>query len=63
MEFIVNNQEYFHTNSAVHCGNTTNKHHLHRQSANLSCFQKNAYYDGIKFVYHLVSKDLWKYKI
>jgi hypothetical protein len=30
MNFIVNNQELFQTNSAVHSVNTSNKHQLHR---------------------------------
>jgi hypothetical protein len=37
-----------HTNSAIHCVNTRNKHYLHRPIANLTCFQKNVYYSGIK---------------
>jgi hypothetical protein len=43
--FIVNNQEHFQTNSAVHSVNTRNKHHLHRPVANLTCFQKSTYSD------------------
>jgi hypothetical protein len=47
--FIVNNQEHFQTsNSAVHSVNTRNKNQLHRPIVNLSCFQKSAYYAGIK---------------
>jgi hypothetical protein len=46
--FIINNQEHFQANSAVHSVNTRNKHHLHRPVANLTCFQKSAYYSGIK---------------
>jgi hypothetical protein len=38
MNFVVNNQEHFQTNSAVHCVNTRNRNHLHRPTANLSCF-------------------------
>jgi hypothetical protein len=45
--FVVNNQETFLTNLEIHNINTRNKHHLHRQNANLSCFQKSAYYAGI----------------
>jgi hypothetical protein len=48
MNFIVNNQEFFQTNSAVHSVNTRNKHQLHRPIVNLSCFQKSAFYTGIK---------------
>jgi len=40
MKFIVNNQEYFQTNSAIHSFNTRNRNHHHRPTANLSCFQK-----------------------
>jgi hypothetical protein len=42
MNFRVNNQEYFQTNSALHSVNTRNRHDLHIRTANLSCFQKNA---------------------
>jgi hypothetical protein len=48
MNFFVNNQENFQTNSSAHSINTRNKHHLHRPSANLSCFQKSAFYSGIR---------------
>jgi hypothetical protein len=47
MTFTVNNQEYFVAKSAVHSVNIRNKHLLHRQTANLSCFQKSAYYVGV----------------
>jgi hypothetical protein len=48
MNFIVNNQKHFQTNSAIHSVNTRNNNQLHRPIANLSCFQKSAYYAGIK---------------
>jgi hypothetical protein len=48
MSFFIGNQEKFQTNSSVHTINTTNKHHLHRSVANLSCFQKGASYSGIR---------------
>jgi hypothetical protein len=48
MNFFVNNQENFQTNSSMHSINTRNKHHLHRPTANLSCFQKNAFYSRIR---------------
>jgi hypothetical protein len=38
----------FQTNSAIHSVNTRNKKNLHRPIANLSCFQKSAYYAGIR---------------
>jgi hypothetical protein len=52
---VVNNQENFQTNSAVHGVNTRNRGHLHRPTANLSCFQKSAYYAGIKIFNSLPS--------
>jgi hypothetical protein len=48
MNFIVNNQENFQTNSSIHNINTRNKHHLHWPNVNLSCFQKSTLYDGIR---------------
>jgi hypothetical protein len=48
MNFTVNDEEYFRTNSPVHGINTRNKHHLHKQNANLSCFQKSAFSAGIR---------------
>jgi hypothetical protein len=48
MNFVVNDQELFQTNSAIHSVNTRNRDHLHRPTANLSCFQKIAYCAGIK---------------
>jgi len=50
MNFIINNQENFQTNSSTHNINTQNKHHLHRPNANLSCFQNSKFYAGIKMV-------------
>jgi hypothetical protein len=55
MNFAVNNQEHFQTNSAIHNVNTRNRNHLHRPTANLSCFQKGAYYAGIKMFNSLPS--------
>jgi hypothetical protein len=55
INFIINTQERFQTNSAVHSVNTRNKHHLHRPIANLSCFQKSTYYVGIKIFNNLPS--------
>jgi IS1 family transposase len=48
MIFFVNNQENFQTNSSVHRINTSNKHHLHRPVASLSCFQKSPFFSGIR---------------
>jgi IS1 family transposase len=55
MNFVVNNQELFQTNSAIHSVNTRNRDHLHRPVANLSCFQKSAYYVAIKIFNSLPS--------
>jgi hypothetical protein len=38
--FVVNNQEHFQTNSAVHNVNTRNRDHLPTATANLLHFQK-----------------------
>jgi hypothetical protein len=48
MNFLVNNQEHFQTNSAIHSDNTRNRDYLHRPIANISCFQKSAYCASIK---------------
>lgn len=48
MSFTVNNQETFNTDLSVPSVNTTNKYHLHRQTAKLPCFQESACYAGIK---------------
>ena len=50
MNFIVSNQEKYGKNSSIHNMNTTNEHCFHRQSANLSCFRKSAFYAGIIIV-------------
>jgi hypothetical protein len=55
MNFVVNNQEYFQTNSAIHNVNARNRNQLHRQTANLSYFQKSAYFAGIKIFNRLPS--------
>jgi IS1 family transposase len=57
MNFVVNNQEHFHTNSTIHSVNTRNRDHLHRPTANLSCFQKSAYYAGIN-IFNSLSSNL-----
>jgi IS1 family transposase len=48
INFILNNQEHFQTNSSIHSIDTRNKHHLHRPNANLSCFQKSTFYATIR---------------
>jgi hypothetical protein len=55
MNFVVNNQEHFQTNSAIHNVNTRDRDHLHRPTGNLSCFQKSAYYADIKIFNSLPS--------
>jgi hypothetical protein len=54
INFTVNNQEHFQTNSAIHSANTRNKNQLCRPTVNL-CFQKCAYYAVIKIVNSLPS--------
>jgi len=48
MNCIIKNQEIFQTNSSKRNINTRNKHHFHKQNANLSCLQKSTFYAGIK---------------
>jgi hypothetical protein len=48
MNFIITNQENFQTNSSVHNISTGNKHHIHRQNADVSCFRKSTFYAGVK---------------
>jgi hypothetical protein len=55
VNFVVINQEHFQTNSAIHSVKTRNKDHLRRPIAKLSCFQKSAYYAGIKIFSSLLS--------
>jgi len=68
MSFIINNQEIFRTNSSVHNINTRNEHHLHRENANLSCFQKSTFYAGVKIFNSLppsmtnLKNDMAKFK-
>jgi hypothetical protein len=52
MNFILNNQEYFQTNSFIHSVITKNNNH--KPIANLSCFHKSAY-AGIKIFNSLPS--------
>jgi hypothetical protein len=57
MNFVVNNQEHFETNLVIHSVNTRNRDHLHRPTANLSCFEKSAYCAGIK-IFNSLPSDL-----
>ena len=56
MNFTIIYQDIFQTDSSIHNFNTSNKLHLHRPSANLSCFRKSTLYASKKFsaVFHLV---------
>jgi len=69
INFNINKQENFPTNSSIHNINTRNKHHLHRQNANLSCCQKSTFYAGIKIFNSLPSSltifknDTAKFKV
>jgi hypothetical protein len=57
MNSILNNQEFLQTNSAIHSVNTRNRDHLHIPTANLSRFQKSAYFAGIK-IFNSLPSDL-----
>jgi hypothetical protein len=48
LNFIINNQGIFQTNSSIHDINTRNRPYLHRPNANLSRFIKSMFYSGIK---------------
>jgi hypothetical protein len=48
LSFVVDNMEKFQTNSDIHNINTRHKHDLHQLSANLTSYQKGAYYAEIK---------------
>jgi hypothetical protein len=51
--FIVNNQEYFQADTALHSVNARNSCGLDKAIAKLSCFQKSAYYSGINIFNNL----------
>jgi len=46
--FVVDNGDYFEVNSEIHNINTRNKLNLHLPISNLSVYQKETYYSGIK---------------
>ena len=46
--FVMNNENLFHCNSEIHGFNTRQSSNLHEPQANLSLYQKVAYYSGIK---------------
>jgi hypothetical protein len=57
MNFVVNNQELFKTNSAIRTFNIRNRNHLHRPVTKLPRFQKSAYYAGIK-IFNILPSNL-----
>jgi hypothetical protein len=61
MNFVVNNQEHFQTNSAIHSVNTRNRDHLYRPTANFSCFQKMHTMLASKSsaIFHQIWEVLW----
>jgi hypothetical protein len=48
MLFVLKNTDSYQTNSFTHRINTRYKNQLHRPVANLSCFQKQDFYSGLK---------------
>jgi len=46
--FVVNNRDYFVSNSVYHNINTRQKNDLHLPSVSLAMYQKGVYYSGIK---------------
>jgi len=69
MKLIVNNQEIFQTNLAIHNINSKNKHQLHKTNANLFCFQKSILDIGINIFNSLppsvtiLTNDRAKFKV
>jgi hypothetical protein len=55
MNFVVNNQEHFQTNSGMYSVSTRNRDHLHRPCVNPCSFQKTACYFVIKIFNSLPS--------
>jgi hypothetical protein len=66
--FVVKNKDFFKTNSDIHNFNTRSNHDLHIPVANLTVFQKEVWYSGIKTYNHLpstlkqISYDIFKSK-
>lgn len=48
MSFVVVNTEKFQTNSDIYNTNTRHKHALPQPSADITSYQKDAYYAGLK---------------
>jgi len=60
MNFTVNNEHIFQTNSSVNSTNTRNTHHHHRSNANFHVFREMHYIPASEFstVYCVVSQVL-----
>jgi hypothetical protein len=50
MNFVIDNQNNFQTNSSIHNINTRNRNHLCRPNADLSSFQKSKFFAVIKIL-------------
>jgi len=61
--FIVNNKNHFHVNSEIHGFNTRQNSNLHQPQANLSMYQKGAYYSGINVFNSLPSHKQKNYLV
>ena len=46
--FVVDNKNFFHVKSEIHSINTRQNSNIHQPQANLTLYQKGAYYCGIK---------------
>jgi hypothetical protein len=46
--FVAENVDYFRLNLEIHGSNTKNKSNLHLPPSNLTVFQREPYYSGIK---------------
>ena len=46
--FVVNNRDYFVSNSVYHNNNTRQRNDLHLPQVTLAMYQKGVYYSGIK---------------
>jgi len=66
--FVVKNKDLFETNSDVHSFNTIAHYDLHIHPANLTLFQNEAWYSGIKIYNYFpptikqLSNDISKFK-
>jgi len=53
LTFVVQNKNFFSTNNENHNLDIRQKNNLHLPQANLTTYQKGAYYSGIKFFNNL----------